>query len=245
MKKRLHLIIMALLLIPTLLAGCSQKEKEPLVMATEPGFRPYEYYEGDEIVGVDVDIAREIAKSLDRELVIEHMEFSAITAAVDSGKADFGAAGISIRPDRLEQVDFSIEYATSKQVILTLKDSPIMVPADLDGKNVGVQLGTVADMELTESYPQVKVVQYNKYMEATNDLLAGRLDALVLDYLPAQELLTMDENLVVREEELLTDKYAICVKKGNTELVEEINKVLQRLMDEGKIDEFTTNHTAG
>lgn len=234
-------------LVVTLLGGCSGDSKK-LVMATEAGFRPYEYYEGTDIVGVDVDIAREIAKEMGRELVIENMEFSAITSAVDSGKADFGAAGMSVTPERLEEVDFTIEYATSKQVILTLNSSTIVEAKDLIGKNVGVQLGTVADMALTdpdaEEYQGINVKQYNKYMEAVNELTAGRLDAIVLDVLPAQELLSMDENLVVREKELFTDVYAFCVKKGNTEMLDAINKVMQRLIDEGKIEEYTATHTA-
>lgn len=218
---------------------------QKLVMATEAGFKPYEYYEnGSEIVGVDVDIAREIAAELGVELVVENMEFNAIVPAVNSGKAHFGAAGISITEERRKQVDFSIEYATSKQVILTRKDSGIETGEDLDGKNVGVQLGTVADYALTDDYPEVSVSQYNKYFEAANDLIGGRLDAIVLDSLPAMELAQMDDSLVIREKELFTDVYAICVKKGNTELLETINKVLQRLIDEGKIIEFTSAHSA-
>lgn len=249
--KRLWLFLMAaVLLFATLLAGCGKKEKETLIMATESTFPPYEYLgEGSEVVGVDVDIAREIAAELGMELVIEDMAFEAIPAAVDTGKADFGAAGLSITPERLETVDFSIEYATSKQVVLTTADSDVMGPADLDGKTVGVQLGTVADLELSgvdddgqRNYPGVTVQQYNKYTEAVSDLKIGRIDAIVLDFLPAQEYLNNNEGLAIREEELFTDRYAFCVQKGNTELLEQINSVLQRLIDEGKIEEFTQNH---
>lgn len=241
--KKLGCALLAAALIATALPGCN-RSGDKLVMATEAGFRPYEYYEGTEIVGVDVDIAQEIAKELNRELVVEHMEFGAIIPAVDSGKADFGAAGMSITEERLEKVDFTIEYATSKQVIMTKADSPIQGEADLDGKSVGVQLGTVADLVLSEDYPNVQVQQYNKYMEAANDLINGRIDAIVLDVLPAQELSKMDESLVIRENELFTDVYAFCVKKGNTELLDAINKVMQRLLDEGKIEAFTANHSA-
>ena len=215
-----------------------------LIMATEAGFKPYEYYEGTDIVGVDVDIAKEIAREMGMELVVEHMEFSAIIPAVDSGKADFGAAGMSITEERAQQVDFTVEYATSKQVILTKADSDIQTADDLSGKTVGVQLGTVADLALSEpeDFPGVKLELYNKYFEAVNDLLSGRIDAIVLDSLPAQELSKVNESLAIRDEEIFTDVYAFCVKKGNTELLDSINTVMQRLMDEGKIAEFTTNH---
>lgn len=269
--KRFWSIALATFLIPTLMFGCGSADEpaasdaaasdtaapseaaseeavtdsEPLVMATEPGFPPYEYYDdNNEIVGVDVDIAREIAAELGRELVIEHMEFSAITAAVNSGKADFGAAGMSVTEERLKEVDFSVEYATSKQMILTTADSDIQEAADLTGKTVGVQLGTVADLALSDpaDYPDVSVERYNKYMEAANDLIAGRIDAIVLDVLTAEELVTMDESLVIREKELFTDVYAFCVQKGNTEMLDAINTVMQRLLDEGKVEEYTKAH---
>ncbi len=222
----------------------SQASGGTLIMATEAGFKPYEYYEGQEIVGVDVEIAKEIAAAMGKELLIENMEFGSIIPAVKSGKADFGAAGMSITEERKEQIDFTIEYATSKQVILTKAGSDIKGEENLTGKTVGVQLGTVADYALAEDYPDVKLQQYNKYFEAANDLKAGRIDAIVMDVLPAQELVTTGDDLVILEKELFTDVYAFCVRKGNTELLDTINSVMQKLMDEGKIVEFTTKHSA-
>lgn len=213
-----------------------------LIMATEATFPPYEYMDGTEIVGVDVDIAREIAKELNMELKIENMEFDAIIPAVSSGKADFGAAGLSITDERLEQVDFSIVYATSMQVILTRDDSGIAGEADLDGRIVGVQTGTVADLALTDDYPEVQVERYSRYTDALLALNNGQVDALLLDLLPAKTLQQQGENLIICEKELFTDEYAFCVQKGNTELLEVIDRVLQRLMDEGKIQEYTTAH---
>lgn len=215
-----------------------------LIMATEATFRPYEYLSGTDVVGVDIDIATEIANALGLELVVEEMPFDSIIAAVSTGKADFGAAGMSVTPERAEQVDFSIEYATSMQVILTRADSGITGEADLDGNTVGVQLGTVADIVLSEDYPDVKLEQYNRYTDALNDLLNGRLDAMVLDSLPAAELQKQSEDLVICENELFTDVYAICVQKGNAGLLGEIDTVLQQLMDDGKIEEFTAAHLA-
>lgn len=213
-----------------------------LIMATEATFRPYEYMDGTEIVGVDVEIAQEIANALGKELVIEEMPFDSIIAAVSTGKADFGAAGMSVTPERAEQVDFSLEYATSMQVILTRSDSGVTGEDDLAGKTVGVQLGTVADIVLTDEYTDVALERYNKYTDAVNDLLNGRLDAMVLDSLPAAELMKLGDNLVICDKELFTDVYAICVQKGNSELLATIDNVLQRLMDEGKIEEFTQRH---
>ncbi len=254
--KKLSLALVATLLLALVLVACGgtkapASQSQPtvaddstLVMATEATFRPYEYMEGTEVVGVDVDIATEIAKELGKELVIEEMPFDAVIAAVSTGKADFGAAGLSVTPEREEKVDFSIEYATSEQVILTTADSGINAEEDLLDKIVGVQMGTVADIALSdeEDYPDITVERYDKYTDAVNDLMSGRLDALVLDSLPAEELKTMGDDLVITEEALFTDVYAICVQKGNTELLDAIDTVLQRLIDEGKIEEFTTTH---
>lgn len=240
-------VILAILLLATAFTACRSgagSSGKTLTMATEATFPPYEYMDGGEIVGIDVEIAREIANEMGATLVIENMNFDAVIPAVNSGKADFGAAGMSITEARLKEVDFSIEYATSMQVIVTKADSGITGEADLAGKTVGVQMGTVADIVLTEDYPDIKVERMKKYTDVAADLATGRLDAAVLDSLPAAEMVKNGGNLIICDQELFTDVYAICVKKGNTEMLETINTVLQRLMDEGKIIEYTTNHTS-
>ncbi len=224
----------------------SAKEGGVLVMACEATFPPYEYMSGTEVVGIDVDIAKAIAEEMGMELDIQEMPFDSVIAAVSTGKADFAASGLSVTPERAEQVDFSMEYATSKQVIMTRADSGITSPENLAG-TVGVQMGTTGDLELsdTEAYPDVKVERYNKYTDAVNDLISGRLDAIVMDSLPAEQLKSMNDTLVILDDSLLDDSYAIAVKKGNTELLDAIDTVLQKLKDEGKIDEFTLAHLGG
>ncbi|MDL2247415.1 ABC transporter substrate-binding protein, partial [Bacteroides sp. OttesenSCG-928-J23] len=184
--KRLSLILCALLLCAGL-AGCGGSKKT-LIMATEAGFAPYEYYDGDKIVGIDPDIAQVIAQEMGLELEIVNMDFDSIPEAVKAGKADFGAAGMSITEERAEVVDFTIEYATSEQVVVTLADSGIAAPDDLNGKVVAVQEGTVADLYLTDFIPDAEVLPSKKYFEAVSNLTTGRADAIVLDLLPAQEI---------------------------------------------------------
>jgi polar amino acid transport system substrate-binding protein len=149
---------------------------------------------------------------------------------------------MSITEERQKEVDFSVEYATSRQVIITLKDSKIKKPEDIKGKKVAVQLGTVADLVLTEDY-DVELTRQKKFLAAIEDVKAKKVDCVVMDYLPAKELLKENNELVILEEELFTDKYAVAVKKGNKELLDQINKVLQRLIDEGKIEEYTINYS--
>ncbi|MBQ2409373.1 MAG: amino acid ABC transporter substrate-binding protein [Bacilli bacterium] len=236
--KKILLILFSFLLI----TGCSSKNENEIVMVTEAGFAPYEYYENNEIIGVDIEIAKEIAKELGKELVIKDIAFDSIINELKSNKADFALAGMSITEERQKEVDFSVEYATSRQVIITLKDSKIKKPEDIKGKKVAVQLGTVADLVLTEDY-DVELTRQKKFLAAIEDVKAKKVDCVVMDYLPAKELLKENNELVILEEELFTDKYAVAVKKGNKELLDQINKVLQRLIDEGKIEEYTINYS--
>ena len=221
------------------------KDSGKLIMATEAGFAPYEYTEdGSTVIGVDVDIANEIAKAMGKELEIQNMTFDGALLAVQQGVVDFAAAGISVTPEREEQMDFSIEYATSKQVVVVKKDAgKIAKPEDVtEGTVVGVQMGTTGDFYCTDDL-KCEVKQFNKYAEAAMELKNDKLDCIVMDSLPAEQLVAANDDLVILDGELFTDKYAIAVKKGNTELLDQINEVLQKLVDEGKIDEFTINHT--
>ena len=212
---------------------------EKLIMVTEAGFAPYEFYDGEEIVGVDVEIAKKIAEKTGKELEIKDTDFDSIINEVKTGKADFAAAGLSITEERLEEVDFSIEYAISKQVIIVKDDSEISNVEGLNGNKVAVQLGTVADLVLSDEFPEVELVQNKKYLLAVEDLKADKVDAIVLDSLPAEEIVKVNPELKILEEELLTDKYGIAVQKGNTELLKAINDVLTEMMNNGQINDFT------
>ena len=118
MKKIFCMIISALMVIS--LAACSSNKGE-LVMATNAEFPPYESKKGNEVVGIDVDMMRAVCDKLGLELEIEDMQFDSIITSVESGKADVGVAGISVTEDRKKNVDFTVGYATSTQVIIVKK----------------------------------------------------------------------------------------------------------------------------
>ena len=217
-------------------------EKEKIIMVTEAGFAPYEFYEGEEIVGVDVEIAKKIAEKTGKELEIKDTDFDSIINEVKTGKADFAAAGLSITEERLQEVDFSVEYAVSKQVIVVKDESSAESIEDFNGKKVAVQLGTIADLVLSDENPEVELVQHKKYLLAVEDLKADKVDAIVLDSLPAEEIINKNPELKILEKEVLTDKYGIAVQKGNSELLKQINEVLNELMNSGKIQEYTINY---
>lgn len=240
MKRVFKLFV--LLFIMTILCGCSKDENE-LIMVTEAGFAPYEYYDNSEIVGVDIDIAKEIAKELNKNLVVKDVAFDSIINEVKSGKADFGAAGISYNEERAKQVDFSINYTVSKQVVIVRKDSSIKSVKDVGNQKIAVQLGSVADTLLTKDYPKVTLVREKKYLAAIQDLKDSKVDAVVMDELPAKEMIKNNNTLNILDGSLVEDSYGMVVKKGNKELLDVINGVLERLVKDGKIDSFIIKHT--
>lgn len=242
MKKLFKLFIICS--VSFLLFGCN-KDDNKLVMVTEAGFAPYEYRDSSGIVGVDVDIAREIAAAMGKELEIKDVAFDSLINELNSGKADFAAAGMSINEERKKEVDFSIEYVSSKQVIVIRKDyNKIKNINDLNGKTISVQLGSVADTYVTKNFKNSKIVRQKKFLSAAEDVKAKKSECIIMDELPAKELVKNNSELTILKIELFTDKYAIAVKKGNTELLNKINEVLEKLIEEGKIEEFVINHSS-
>lgn len=224
------------------MTGCGKNENE-LVLATEAGFAPYEYYEDGKVVGVDIDIAKEIAKELGKELVIKDVSFDFVINEVKSGKADFAAAGISITPEREKEVDFTIEYTTSNQVVVVKKGSPITKFDDIKDKKIAVQLGSVADLYVEENYKKATIVPHKKYLSAVEDVKTNKADCIIMDELPAKEIVKENDNLVILDGFLFQDKYGMIVKKGNDELKDKINKVLERMKNDGTIDRLVLEHS--
>lgn len=235
--------IIVLLCMIMLVAGCGKKDDSKLIMVTEAGFAPYEYYSNGEIVGVDVDIAKEIAASMGKKLVIKDIAFDSIINEVKTGKADFGAAGISYNEERAKNVDFTINYSTSKQVVIVKNDSGITNIGDINGKKIAVQLGSIADTYVSSTYKDASVVRQKKYLAAIEDLNTGKVDCVVMDLLPAEQILKTNNGLKILDGALVEDSYGMIVKKGNKELLDNINKVLEKLKNEGKIDEYIIKHT--
>ena len=230
-----------LILILLLLVGC-QKREDKLIMATEAGFAPYEYYSDGKIVGVDIDIAEEIAKELNKKLIVKDVAFDSIITEVKTGKSDIGAAGISYTEERSKQVDFSNNYTTSKQVAIIKKYSNIQNKNQIENKKIAVQLGSIADTFVTDEYPKAKIIRQKKYLAAIQDLKDGKVDLVVMDELPAKRILNENQDLKMLDEPLTIDSYGIIVDKGNKKLLNKINKVINRLKEEGKIEEFIIYH---
>ncbi len=253
MKKFLALL-MAVLMLSTLLVGCSGSEatdadnnatadeaKKVITVATNAYFPPYEFYDdNNNIVGIDMEIMQLICDKLGYEMRIEDMEFDTIIAAVQSGKAQVGAAGMTVTEDRLLEVNFSDTYAKSKQVIIVPEGSEIAGPDDLNGKKVGVQLGTTGDLYVTWDiedgvYEGTTVEQYANGITAVQALNTGKVDAVVIDVEPAKVFVEQNEGLKILEAEYIEEEYAYAVAKDNTELLDEINGVLAEIKANGEL----------
>ncbi len=213
------------------------------MLATEAGFAPYEFYQDGEIVGVDIDIAKEIAKELDKKLVIKDVSFDFLINEVKSGKADFAAAGISITDERKKQIDFTDEYTTSNQVVIVRKDSKIKSFSELPNKKIAVQLGTVADLYVSDNYPDATLVQHKKYLSAVEDVKANKVDCLIMDELPAKEIVKENTELKIMDGILFQDRYGMIVKKGNDKLRKQINRVLKKLIEDGTINQLVLKYS--
>ena len=192
---------------------------------------------------VDVAIAKEIAKELGKKLVVKNVDFDSIVSELKSGKADFAAAGMSITEERKKQVDFTIEYVTSNQVVVVKKDSSLNDITQLDGKRIAVQLGTVGDSYVTENYKNSEINRQKKFLVAAEAVKNNKADCIVMDQIPAQQLVSQNPELKILDGILFKDSYGMAVKKGNPELLDTMNTVLQRLIDEGKIEEYIIEYS--
>jgi polar amino acid transport system substrate-binding protein len=246
MKKRVVSLIATTLITAALFAGC-KKNDNALIVGTEAGFAPYEYTEGDKVVGVDMDIAQAIADSMGKDLVIKNMDFKGALLAVQKGTVDFVAAGVSVDEERAKLMDFSIDYVDSTEVVVVNKDNPAIADVSdegLAGMIVGVQQGNIADFYVDENIDYKEIKRYTLFSQAAEDLKNRKLDCIVMDQFPAEELVKSNPELAILDGTLFQDKYAIAVKKGNKDLLDKINTVIQDLKDNGKIEEFTANHTS-
>ena len=206
-----------------------------LTMATNATFPPYEYYEGNEIIGIDVDIADAIAKKLGLELKIEDMEFNSIIIAVTQGKADIGLAGMTVMEERLDAVNFSDSYATGIQAIIVAKDSDIQGVDDLKGKKIGVQLMTTGDIYATDDFGKENVEAYNKGADAVMALKQGKVDAVIIDNQPALAFVRETEGLKVLDTQYKVEDYAAALSKDNEGLLTAVNGALAELEQDGTL----------
>lgn len=218
-------------------------EYDVLKMGTNAQFPPYEYKEGEEFVGIDIEIATAIAEELGAELEVVDMEFDSIITSVNQGEVSFGMAGMTVTDERLEEVDFTYSYATGVQSVIVAEDSDIATIDDLyNDKMIGVQLGTTGDIYSCDDFGSDHVTQYGKGADAVIALMGGDVDAVIIDNAPAAVFVSENEGLKLLDTEYAVEDYAIAISKDNTQLLDDINLALEKLTEDGTIDEIIAKY---
>ena len=209
--------------------------KAVLTMATNAEFPPYEYYQGDKVVGIDAEVAALIADKLGMELQIVDIAFDSIIPGVQSGKYDMGMAGLTVTPDRLEKVDFSTSYATGVQSVIVKADGAIQSLDDVAGKMIGVQTTTTGDIYASDEFGEEFVTKYDNGAAAVQALIAGKVDCVIIDNEPAKSYVAANEGLKILDTSYTVEDYAICFAKNNTELKDKVDAALKDLIADGSV----------
>lgn len=253
MKKFLAVLLAALMICISFVACSSEKKsddtntdtdtQETLTMATNAEFPPYEYKEGDNVVGIDAEVAQAIADKLGMKLEIVDTKFDAIIPGVQSGKYDMGMAGMTVTPEREQSVSFSDSYATGIQSIIVKQGSDIKSVDDLSEKTkIGVQLGTTGDIYAKDDFGDEAVQEYDKGADAVQALLAGKIDCVIIDNEPAKSFVAANEGLEILKTSYAEEDYAICFKKDNTELQTKVNDALKELIADGTVQKIVDKY---
>ncbi len=266
--KKITAILAAAVLSTVALASCAASDTpapatetappastngDELVMGTNAAFQPFEYVTENGLVdiydGIDVAIAKKIADENGMTLKIEDMEFDGLIAAVSTGKIDMAVAGMTVTEERQQNVDFSDTYFTASQVMVVPADNEDIKSAEdlKNGKLVGVVLGYTGDNIVTDTIgvSEENITRANRGIDIVQDVKNGKLDAVVIDSATGKALAEANGLKVVEDPEAFeSEEYAIAVKKGNTELLDKINKVLAEMKASGEIEELAVKYNS-
>ena len=257
--KKLITLLLAVLMIASLTAcGNSDAdaqgdmklvEKGKLIVATEATFPPYEMVAdngkgvaGTGLEGIDIEIAAALAEKLDLELVVDNMDFDAALLSVQNGKADIVLAGVSVTPEREKVMSFSSSYATSVQVVIVKEDSDIKSASDLVGKKIGTQQGTTGYIYCSDEFGDENVIAFDNGATAVQNLIAGKVDAVVIDKLPAEAFIKNNDGLVILESPYAEEEYAIGMAIDNAGLQKAINDALAEMDEDGTLQKIVDKY---
>jgi arginine/lysine/histidine transporter system substrate-binding protein len=234
---------LSVLALVALLAACGKKDATKyLVMGTNAEFPPFETRggaNGSDVVGFDVEVAKAIAAKVGLPLKIEEMKFDSLLPALSAGKVDLVLAGMTITPDRAQNVDFSAPYYKATQVVLVLSGSAVPETKEqLKGMKIAVQLGTTGDSAAVEIAGQENVRQFTSTMDAVVELMNSKVDAVVIDEQPALQFLKKNPELMLARLAFDDEFYGVAVKKGNAELLAQINAALAEIQADGRYEQF-------
>lgn len=222
------------------------KKSGKLVLGTSPDYPPYEFINGkNEIVGFDIEIAKELAKDLGVKLEIKDMKFDGLLAALQSGNVDIVLAGMTPTDERKQNVDFSKIYYTSLQgIVVRTEDKDKYNSLDaLAGKKIGVQKGSIQEGLAKDQIKNADIKALGKVTDIMLELKNKKVDAIVVEKPVAEAYVNKNPDLsipavtVTQSEE---NGSAVAVKKGSSDLIEALNKSLDRIIKDKLVDKFVT-----
>ena len=253
--KKLSLFIISILMVGLLAAcgtateegnetiGSEGESKKVLKMATSADYPPFEYIDtakGSDIIGFDIDLVNALAEKTGYEVEVQDMDFNSLIPALQAKQVDLVLAGMTPTPERAENVDFTDIYYTANHMIVSLKDNEVKSVEELDGKTIGVQLGSIQEEKAAEIAEQVslKVENRNKISELIQELKSGRIDAAIIEDTVAAGYFEKDDQLAGFTLESSEEAgSAIAFQKGS-EYTEEFNKALNEMKENGELDEL-------
>lgn len=227
-------VLFSLLAIVSLFCfSCSKKDKV-VKMGTNAAFPPFEWIEGKDVVGFDITLSNLIAKDYGQKLKVVDMSFDGLIAALQAGSVDFVASGMTATDERRKSVDFSEPYYSSKQtIIVRAVETGVASVSDLKKKSVGVQSGTTGEIYATDEIDGAEIKSFKTVIDAALALKNGAIDSIIVDELPAKEIVKRNSDLKIVDDDFFTDEYAIAVRKGNDELLNSINKTIRTIKNNG------------
>ncbi|MWV42319.1 transporter substrate-binding domain-containing protein [Paenibacillus sp. HJL G12] len=258
--KKWGILTVCLVLAGSLLAGCGEKNKDQasvsdngkaegktIVLGTSADFPPYEFHKmingKDQIVGFDIEIAKQIAADMGANLEVKDMDFKALLAELSSGRVDFVISGMTPDENRKKEVDFSNNYYKAQQAVVVREadKAKYTTMKSLEGVSFGIQTGSIQE-DIAKTIPGAKITGLGKINDIIMQLSSSRVDASIMEKPVAEAFIKNVKGLAIANAvpDYQEDGYAIGVKKGNKELVDQINKTLDRLNQEKKIDQFVS-----
>ncbi len=247
MKKLVMVILMVVGLFTGVYAADKSfdkiKDKGVLVVGLDATFAPMGFRgENGEIVGFDIDLAKEVAKRWGVEVQFKPCEWDGIIFDLNSGNIDMVWNGMTMTEERIKQVTFSEPYFTDGQLIFSRKGEEVKKVAELEGKVVGLQLGSSADYAVQKSdiFPKIKEVKkYATNVEALMDLEAGRTDTVVVDTVAGKYYNSKRATLTYSDESLTTEYYGVAMRKKDKALAEKLNSTLDEMRADGTFDKIS------
>ena len=236
MKKTISLIL-CLVFCFACFAPSALAADKVLKVATNVAFPPYEYYEDEKAVGIDVDIMQAICDKLGYEMELSDMEFGSIITAVAAGKVDVGFGAITITEERAKSVNFTTSYSTGIQSIIVKEDSPITSVEDLHGDKIkiGVQQDTTGDISATGDFGEDHIARFHKGADAVQALLTGKCSAVIIDNSPAETFVAQNEGLKILPTVYAEEAYGFELSYDNEALYNEVNGALEELLADGTV----------